>query len=183
MLTVAEAAKRAKRDPETIRRWIRAGRLASWKVGSQHTIDPDDLADAIGHRVGHRVDAAQGIYGMTDSTPMPERGAVQNEWLPAIVGRIVRAVDPVRIILFGSRAGGEERDDRDYELLIVLAHVTDRRGSRINVRRSFADLPVPAEILVATVDEVEGRVPGHPSNDVYWALKEGRIVYARDTAS
>ena len=44
MLTVPEAAKRVGRDPETVRRWIRAGRLPSTKVGTQHLIDEDDLA-------------------------------------------------------------------------------------------------------------------------------------------
>lgn len=43
MLTVPEAAKRAGRDPETIRRWIRKGRLAARKVGTQHVIEEDDL--------------------------------------------------------------------------------------------------------------------------------------------
>ena len=44
MLTVPEAAKRVQRDPETVRRWIRAGRLPSTKIGTQHLIDEDDLA-------------------------------------------------------------------------------------------------------------------------------------------
>lgn len=44
MITVPEAARRAGRNPETIRRWIREGRLASKKVGTQHTIEERDLA-------------------------------------------------------------------------------------------------------------------------------------------
>jgi excisionase family DNA binding protein len=43
MLTVPEAAKRVGRDPETVRRWIRAGKLRSQKVGTQHLIDEGDL--------------------------------------------------------------------------------------------------------------------------------------------
>jgi len=45
MLTVPQAARRAKRDPETLRRWIRSGRLRATKVGTQHLIEEDDLAD------------------------------------------------------------------------------------------------------------------------------------------
>ena len=44
MLTVPEAARRADLDPETIRRWIRAGRLPARKVGAQYVIDDADLA-------------------------------------------------------------------------------------------------------------------------------------------
>lgn len=46
MLTVPEAARRVGKDPETIRRWIRGGRLRSQRVGTQHLIDEADL-DAI----------------------------------------------------------------------------------------------------------------------------------------
>ncbi len=44
MLTVPQAAKKAGRNPETIRRWIRAGRLRSHAVGREHLIDEDELA-------------------------------------------------------------------------------------------------------------------------------------------
>jgi len=43
MLTVPEAARRTGRNPETIRRWIREGRLRAAKVGTQHVIDEGDL--------------------------------------------------------------------------------------------------------------------------------------------
>jgi len=43
MLTVPEAARRVDRNPETIRRWIRAGRLRSEKVGTQHLVDEREL--------------------------------------------------------------------------------------------------------------------------------------------
>lgn len=46
MLTVPEAARRAGKNPETIRRWIREGKLRASKVGTQHVLDEQDL-DAI----------------------------------------------------------------------------------------------------------------------------------------
>lgn len=45
MMTVPEAANRVGRDPETVRRWIRSGKLRSHKVGTQHLIDERDLED------------------------------------------------------------------------------------------------------------------------------------------
>jgi excisionase family DNA binding protein len=42
MLTVPEAARRTGRDPETIRRWIRTGKLRAKKIGTQHVIEEDD---------------------------------------------------------------------------------------------------------------------------------------------
>lgn len=43
MVTVLEAARRVGRDPETIRRWIRSGRLPAKKIGLQHMIEETDL--------------------------------------------------------------------------------------------------------------------------------------------
>lgn len=46
-LTVPEAARRIGRNPETIRRWIREGKLPSRRIGTQHLIDPADLASLV----------------------------------------------------------------------------------------------------------------------------------------
>jgi excisionase family DNA binding protein len=43
MLTVPQAARRTGRNPETIRRWIREGKLHASKVGTQHVIEERDL--------------------------------------------------------------------------------------------------------------------------------------------
>jgi excisionase family DNA binding protein len=43
MLTVPEAARRAAKNPETIRRWVRSGQLPARKIGTQHVIQETDL--------------------------------------------------------------------------------------------------------------------------------------------
>ena len=48
MLTVPEAARRTRRNPETIRRWIREGKLSARKVGAQHVIEEADLEGLFG---------------------------------------------------------------------------------------------------------------------------------------
>jgi excisionase family DNA binding protein len=75
MLTVPEAARRVGRNPETIRRWIRAGRLPARKVGTQHIIDEGEL-DAVARAPA--------------SIPVPEplrrfeSGRPQPDWAEAI---------------------------------------------------------------------------------------------------
>ena len=75
MLTVPEASRRLGRDPETIRRWIRSGRLRATKVGTQHVIDEADL-EAL---------ADEGV-----SLPVPERwktfasGRPQPDWVAVL---------------------------------------------------------------------------------------------------
>jgi excisionase family DNA binding protein len=75
MLTVPEAAKRVGRDPETVRRWIRSGKLRSHKVGTQHVIDENDLAP---------------FEEKSDTLPLPEAwrrtwtGEPQPDWVKII---------------------------------------------------------------------------------------------------
>ena len=179
MLTVPEAARRAGRNPETIRRWIREGKLVASKVGSQHVIDEDDLAEMTRGRADRgTAEVAPGPGNGTAVAPAREPERVADEWLSAIVGRIVRAVDPVRIVLLGARAKGAASPESDYELLVVLDDVQDRMASRVAVRQSFEDIPAPAEVTVASVEEMDS----HRIDIATWADAAGRSVYARDVA-
>lgn len=75
VLTVPEAARKVGRNPETIRRWIRSGRLPARKVGTQHVIEEADLAT---------------VAEPSGSLPVPEQwrtfasGRPQPDWVAAI---------------------------------------------------------------------------------------------------
>ncbi len=204
-LTVPEAARRIGRNPETIRRWIRAGKLPARKIGTQHLIEESDL-DAVtpgplpaldpGRTLDDRsllvalhqgrAERAHQIHEAVAPylSAAPDRPAVTTDpWQSTIVGRIVRLVDPVRIVLFGSRARESARADSDYDLLVVVDAVANRRAMRIAIRRSFDDLPVAADVVVATAEETDGRIPGRPAGVVYWALQDGRVIYHRGNAT
>ncbi len=43
LVSVREAARACRRNPETIRRWIRSGKLRARKIDTQHVIDEHDL--------------------------------------------------------------------------------------------------------------------------------------------
>ena len=69
-MTVPEAARRIGRNPETIRRWIREGKLRSSKVGTQHTIEEADL-EAMLEVAGDRLPLPKGWGRTVTGEPMP----------------------------------------------------------------------------------------------------------------
>jgi excisionase family DNA binding protein len=75
MMTVPEAARRAGKDPETIRRWIRGGRLPARKIGTQHVIEEDDL-DRLLDDEELPVPADWGWDRLPDGRPMPNVVAI-----------------------------------------------------------------------------------------------------------
>lgn len=73
MLTVPEAARRVNRNPETVRRWIREGKLRARKVGTQHIVDELDLVEVVGDDV---VAAPEWWDRTATGEPMPDWVAV-----------------------------------------------------------------------------------------------------------
>ncbi|MGI8608942.1 MAG: helix-turn-helix domain-containing protein [Candidatus Dormibacteria bacterium] len=69
MLTVPELARRINRDPETVRRWIRTGRLRARRVGTQHVVDEADVADLLDSTVLRVPDA---WTSTATGEPMPD---------------------------------------------------------------------------------------------------------------
>jgi len=70
-LTVPEAARRIGRNPETVRRWIREGRLPASKVGTQHLIEEHDLAEVTADRAA-TVPMPEGWRRTFWGGPMPD---------------------------------------------------------------------------------------------------------------
>ena len=69
MLTVPEAARRLRLNPETIRRWIRSGRLRARKIGTQHVIDERDLESL---RKRESLPVPPGLAKTATGEPMPD---------------------------------------------------------------------------------------------------------------
>ncbi len=103
---------------------------------------------------------------------------VDENLLQEIVRRLVEAVDPDRIILFGSRARGDAHPDSDIDLLIVKD--TGQPGHRraIPAYRALSGLGVPKDIIWRTPAEVEDW-SNVPTNVTTRALKEGKILYEK----
>ncbi|MBA3424615.1 MAG: nucleotidyltransferase domain-containing protein [Rubrobacter sp.] len=106
-------------------------------------------------------------------------GKTVEEWLPSVVERIVERFDPVRVILFGSRARGDAGPHSDVDLLVVMPDgIDDERRVTVEIRRLLRDMPAAKDIVVTTPEEIERR--GDLVGTVLRpALREGKILYER----
>ena len=117
-----------------------------------------------------RVSTAKGMVPVTDAL------------LDQMVQAIVAEVDPEQVILFGSRARGDAREDSDVDLVVVEAEPfgpeRSRRQELVRLYHALVEFPISTDILVYSHDDVD-----------YWrdslnhvlarALREGKVLYER----
>lgn len=97
--------------------------------------------------------------------------------LDKLVERIVDAVHPLKIILFGSAARGEMGPDSDFDLLVVMPDGTHRRHTAQFLHTQFFGIRVPVDVMVATESDLAKY--GHSVGPIYSTiLEEGRELYA-----
>jgi predicted nucleotidyltransferase len=102
--------------------------------------------------------------------------SLSDEVLQDIVRRIVAAVQPEKIILFGSAARGEMGPDSDLDLLVIKS-CRNRREIARRIRRKLIGVGMPKDIIVATPEDLE-RYKDTVGLIYRPALKEGKVLYA-----
>jgi predicted nucleotidyltransferase len=94
-----------------------------------------------------------------------------------LVDRIVVAVDPLRIILFGSAARGEMASESDIDVLVVMPDGTHRLRTARYLYQQLFGFGHPVDIVVTTPSVLEQ----HKDNIglIYrTVLAEGKEIYA-----
>jgi len=111
---------------------------------------------------------------------------MMQEVTDAIIDQMVQALvaeaDPEQVILFGSRARDDSREQSDVDLIVVEAEPFGPERSRhkeiVRLRQALRPFRVPVDVLVYSQEDVD-----------YWrdslnfvlarALREGRVMYER----
>jgi uncharacterized protein len=100
---------------------------------------------------------------------------LSEEILQEIVRRIVAAVQPEKIILFGSAAREEMGPDSDLDFLVIKS-CKNRRHTAMKIRRKLIGIGIPKDIIVATPEDIE-RYKDTIGLIYRPALKEGKVLY------
>jgi len=97
--------------------------------------------------------------------------------IESLVQKIVEAVHPLKIILFGSYARDKAAPESDIDVLVVMPEGVHCRRTAQLLYRQIRGLGVPFDILVATPSDLEK----HKDNIglIYrTVLQEGKEIYA-----
>ena len=97
--------------------------------------------------------------------------------LDKLVQRIVDAVHPLKIILFGSAVRGEMGPDSDVDVLVVMPDGTDRLETAQYLHTQFFGIPLAVDVVVATPSDLE-QYRDNIGLIYYTILEEGRELYA-----
>lgn len=94
-----------------------------------------------------------------------------------IARRLHAAAPDAELVLFGSHARGDERENSDVDILVIRPTVENAAADAVTLRRELRGLGVPIDVVVmdrATVEawrDVAGAFAHH-------ALTEGRVLAA-----
>ena len=103
---------------------------------------------------------------------------VTTELLNEIVRRVLEAGEPLKIVLFGSRARDTARPDSDIDLLIIEETNESKPDRDARYYRALRGVYPAKDIQVWTPAEVsEWRAV--PNSFIMAVLREGKVLYAR----
>lgn len=101
-----------------------------------------------------------------------------NEEINKIVDNITKEIQPRKLVLFGSRAGGAPGPDSDVDLCIIEDRIKDKSAEFIKIRKLLGDFILPMDIVILGKEEYEKR------KDIWGTVqfeidKKGIVLYER----
>ena len=102
--------------------------------------------------------------------------------ITSMANHIVERFNPLKIVLFGSRARGDARPGSDVDLLVVLPEEDNDRRHVVAILRELRDYPVAKDIVVTSPTELAeyADVCGHV---LHYASRDAVTLYERPSCS
>ena len=96
-----------------------------------------------------------------------------------IIKKIVKAIDPKKIILFGSYARGDNKKDSDLDLFIIKDGKHNSIDMTSNVRDLLWGRRFPVDLFVRKTEEVEWNFRAKNPFYLYHIFKDGKVLYEK----
>ncbi len=82
------------------------------------------------------------------------------EKIKKIINKVLeeKGIKVERIILFGSRARGDFKENSDWDLLIIVSNeldLKDKRKISKEIRIKLAEIFIPCDVFIKSVSEIE----------------------------
>ncbi len=90
--------------------------------------------------------------------------------------RIIKFIEPQKIILFGSYVNGTPTEDSDLDFLIIKDSTLPSYMQNRKLRKLLSDLRIPVDIIVKTSKEFE-LYKDIIGTIIYPANKFGKVIY------
>lgn len=123
---------------------------------------------------------SQYCYSMTEWSE--STGMFDYSKVDLAIDRIVRATDPRIVIVFGSVARRDARDDSDLDVLVVFDRIEDETEAYVRVARQFIGLGIPFDIVVMEYDRYL-RFKDDEYSFTHEIVTTGMVVYDREVDS
>ncbi len=126
-----------------------------------------------------RKDVSVPRRSVTEPDPRLRTRDITPDLVAYIVEKIVHAVAPQRIILFGSRSRGQETEGSDLDLFVIQDSGRPSRQVRREIEQLLWGRRFAVDLIVATPQQVERNVAdGNPFYTRH-ILGEGKVLYDR----
>jgi len=80
---------------------------------------------------------------------------IPQEKINEVVERIVKNVQPEKVILFGSYAYGEPDEDSDLDILVIKESVLPRHERVKEIKKYLQGIKIPVDLIVYTTKEID----------------------------
>jgi len=101
---------------------------------------------------------------------------ISQEKINEVIDRIVKNINPEKIILFGSYASGNPSEDSDLDILIVKEMRMPRYKRSREVKKHLRGMKIPIDVIVYTKKEIK-EWEGTKTAFINQAIKQGKLLY------
>ncbi len=102
---------------------------------------------------------------------------ISEKLIEEIKRRVIEAVHPLKIIVFGSAGRGQMGPDSDVDLLVVMPSDAHRRDTARSIYRNLIGVGFAVDVVVVTERDID-RYKDNVGMVIKPALEQGRLLYA-----